>query len=143
MFASYDVENLSNFRSFSSSIYYQYGIVPDSYISTAVHLLNKEANFYFCRPIVMTEFQTIIPMLDQLRMGLESFCLLEALQSKKKILQPLFLEGSSFFKPTRDLILDSVVAEFSEDGTNAKIKEIDIFKYFHDFIMDCNEKESE
>ena len=76
------VENLSNFRSFSSSIYYQYGIVPDSYISTAVHLLNKEPNFYFCRPIVMTEFQTIILMLDQLRMGLESFCLLEALQSK-------------------------------------------------------------
>ena len=86
LFASYDVENLSNFRSFSSSIYYQYGIVRDSYISTAVHPLNKEANFYFCRPIVMTEFQTIIPMLDQLRMGLESFCLLEALQSKKKIL---------------------------------------------------------
>ena len=91
----------------------------------------------------MTEFQTFIPMLDQLRMGLESFCLLEALQSKKEILQPLFVEGSSIFKPTRDLIFDSVVADFSEDGTDVKIKEIDIFKYFHDFIMDCSERGSE
>ena len=93
------VENLSNFRSFSSSIYYGYGIVPDSYISTAVHLLNKEANFYFCRPIVMTEFQTIIPMLDQLRMGLGSFCLLEALQSKKKNPTASFL-GRQFILQT-------------------------------------------
>jgi len=43
----------------------------------------------------------------------------------------------------RDLILDSVVAEFSKDGTSAKIKEIDIFKNFHDFIMDCSETGSE
>jgi len=91
----------------------------------------------------MTEFQTIMPMLDQLRMGLESFCVLEALQSNKGILQPLFVEGSSIFKPTRDVILDNVVVEFSEDGTNAKIKEIDIFKYFSDFIMDCSETGSE
>lgn len=77
----------------------------------------------------MTEFQTIIPMLDQLRMGLESFCLLEEVRSSKDILEPLFL--------------DSVVAEFSEDGTNAKTKEINIFKYFHDFIMDCSETGSE
>jgi len=91
----------------------------------------------------MTEFQSVIPMLDQLRMGLESFGLLEALQGNKDILQPLFMEGSSIFKPTRDLILDSVVAEFSEDGTNAKMKEIDIFKYFHDFLMDCSETGSE
>lgn len=91
----------------------------------------------------MTEFQTIIPILDQLRMGLDSFCVLEALQSKKEILQPLFVEGSSIFKPMRDLILDSVVAEFREDSTNAKLKEIDIVKYFHDFIMDCSETGSE
>ena len=33
-------------------------------------LLTKKQTFTFiCRPIVMTEFQTIIPMLDQLRMG--------------------------------------------------------------------------
>ena len=93
----------------------------------------------------MTEFQTIIPMLDQLRMGLESFCLLEEVRSNKDILQPLFVEGIISFKPTRDLTLDSVVAdhEFSKDGTNAKIKEMDIFKYFQDFIMDCSETGSE
>lgn len=91
----------------------------------------------------MTEFQTIIPMLDQLRMGLESFFLLEEVQSSKDILEPLFVEGRISFKPTRDLILDSLVAEFSEDGTNAKTKEINIFKYFHDFIMHCSETGSE
>ena len=91
----------------------------------------------------MTEFQTIIPMLDQLRMGLESFCLLEEVRSSKDILEPLFVEGRISFKPTGDLILDSLVAEFSEDGTNAKTKEINIFKYFHDFIMDCSETGSE
>jgi len=34
-------------------------------------------------------------MLDQLRMGLESFCLLEELQSNKDILQPLFVAVQS------------------------------------------------
>ena len=91
----------------------------------------------------MTECQTIIPMLDQLRMGLESFCLLEEVRSSKDILRPLFVEGGISFKPTRDLILDSVVVEFSEDGTNSKTKEINIFKFFHDFIMDCSETGSE
>ena len=92
----------------------------------------------------MTELQTIIPMLDQLRMGLESFCLLEVIQSSKDILRPLFVEqGSSSFRPTRDLILDNVVTEFSEDGTNAKIKEIDIFKFFNDFMVDYSETGSE
>ena len=91
----------------------------------------------------MTEFQTIMPMLDQLRMGLESFCVLEALQNNKGVLQPLFVEVSSIFKPTRDVILDNVVAEFSEFGTNSKIKEIDIFKHFYDSIIDCSDTGSE
>lgn len=68
----------------------------------------------------MTEFQTIIPMWDKLRMGLESFCLLEEVRSNKDVVQPLFVEGTISFEPTRDLILDSVVAEFSEDGTNVQ-----------------------
>lgn len=68
----------------------------------------------------MTEFQTIIPMWDQPRMSLESFCLLEEVRSNKDVVQPLFVEGRISFEPTRDLILDSVVAEFSEDGTNAQ-----------------------
>ena len=85
-----------------------------------VFLITWEANFSFFRPIVMTEFQTIIPMWDQLRMGLESVCLLEEVQSNKDVVQPLFVEGRISFEPTRDLILDSVVAEFSEDGTNVQ-----------------------
>ena len=92
----------------------------------------------------MAEFRSIIPMLDQVRMGLESFSLLEAIRNNKTILQPLFVsQGNPCFNPTRDLILDNVVAQFREDGTNAKMKEIDIFKFFQDFIMDCREMESE
>ena len=53
------------------------------------------------------------------------------------------MEGRITFKPTRDLILDSVVAEFSEDGAYAKIKEINTFKYFCEFIMDCSETGNE
>ena len=53
-------------------------------------------------------------------MSLESFCLLEEVRSNKDVVQPLFVEGRISFKPTRDLILDSVVAEFGEDGTNVQ-----------------------
>lgn len=55
-------------------------------------------------------------------MGLELFCLLEEVRSNKDVVQPLFVEGTISFEPTRDLILDSVVAEFSEDGTNVQNK---------------------
>lgn len=53
-------------------------------------------------------------------MGLESFCLLEEVRSNKDGVQTLFVEGTISFEPTRDLVLDSVVAEFSEDGTNVQ-----------------------
>lgn len=53
-------------------------------------------------------------------MSLESFCLLEEVRSNKDVVQPLFVEGRISFEPTRDLIFDSVVAEFGEDGTNVQ-----------------------
>lgn len=76
-------------------------------------------------------------------MGLELFCFFEEVRSSKDILEFFFVEGRISFKLIRDFIFDSVVAEFSEDGINVKIKEINIFKYFYDFIMDCSEIGSE
>lgn len=90
----------------------------------------------------MSEVCKLLPMLDQLISGLESFGLLETVRDKKSVLEPLFVaERSGCFMPTADLLLDSIDGLFSDKGSNLKAKEVDIFKFFSDFIQDCSDTE--
>ena len=90
----------------------------------------------------MSEVCKLLPMLDQLIYGLELFGFLETLRDKKYVLEPLFVaERSKCFLPTADLLLDNIDGQFSDEGSNHKAKEVDIFKLFTDFIQDCGEAE--
>ena len=79
-------------------------------------------------------------MLDQLIYGLELFGFLETLRDKKYVLEPPFVaEKSKCFLPTAELLLENIGGQFSDEGSNHKAKEVDIFKLFTDFIHDCGE----
>ena len=87
--------------------------------------------------MVVFEFSKKMPMLDQMISGLQSFSVIDCLRSNKKDLEPLFVQ-SAVFVPNADVLLESIEPEFSEAGSNRKDKEVDVFKFFHDFVKDLH-----
>ena len=51
------------------------------------------------------------------------------------------ISGAERFKPTPESFLQSLKAEFSEVGSNAKTLEINVYKYFSDYVMDLGVEE--
>ena len=84
----------------------------------------------------MYEFTKRMPMLHQISSGLQAFGILDAIKKHPKLLEPVFTK-SSFFKLNADTFIDNMEGSFSEDGSNDKLAEIDVYKYFTDFIEDC------
>ena len=82
--------------------------------------------------MVAFEFSKKMPMLEQMISGLQSFGIVECLRSNKKDLEPLFVQ-SAVFVPNAKVLLESIEAEFSAAGSNKKDKEVDVFKFSHDF----------
>ncbi len=86
----------------------------------------------------MYDFSQYLPMLDQLTNGLSSFGVMDAVKENRIIMQTLFVAKHSIhFVPTADHFLDGIDAAFSEDGSNLKEKEVDIHKFFCDFVQDA------
>ena len=88
----------------------------------------------------MYDFARYIPMLDQLTTGLSSFGVIDAVKENRVIMEPLFVaKHSTYFVPTTDQFLDDTDAAFREDGSNRKEKEVDIHKFFCDFVQDTDD----
>lgn len=68
-------------------------------------------------------------MLDQLVTGLDVNDTLKMIKQNKDAMKYVF-SMSDKFVPTTDYMLEHTHGEFSEEGSNMKTKEIDIFKYF-------------
>lgn len=83
--------------------------------------------------------------MDQLIVGLQSFpLLLDFIRQNQSLMQPIFtVDGTNIFKPTSDSLLSAFKPEFSEDGSNLKAKEIDIYKNFCDYLQDLEMIEGE
>ena len=85
----------------------------------------------------MYDFSRYLPMLDQLITGLGSFGIIDALREDKASMEQLFVaKHSPCFVPSADQLLDGIKADFSEDGSNRKDKEVDVHKFFCDFLQD-------
>ena len=77
-----------------------------------------------------------MPMLDQMIEGLRSFGMFECIKENAKLLEPVFAK-SSIFSVNAETFLGSMVGEFSETGSNTKEVEINVYKFFNDYIEDC------
>ena len=84
----------------------------------------------------MFDFSKKMPMLDQMIEGLRSFGMLECIKENAELLEPVF-GNSTIFSVNAETFIESVCGEFSESGSNAKDVEINIYKFFTDYIEDC------
>ena len=77
-------------------------------------------------------------MIDQLISGLDSFGVLAELRKHREIMEPLLtIDGAANFLVTSDLLLDHLTIECSPQGSNRKAPEIDVHKYFCDYIQEA------
>jgi hypothetical protein len=54
----------------------------------------------------------------------------------------LTLEGAANFQLTADMMLDSIIPEFSPEGSNKKTQEMNVHKFFCDYIQELETRES-
>lgn len=75
--------------------------------------------------------------IDQMITGLASFGALDYIRSHKNVMNPLFtMDGARYFQPTHKLFMEGLNVLLSEEGSNRKACEIDVFKNFCDFVQD-------
>ena len=77
-------------------------------------------------------------MLDQISEGLRSFGILDCIKQNAKLLKHVFT-NSTTFKVQAEIFLENIVGDFSETGSNCKEVEINIFKYFCEYVEDCED----
>jgi hypothetical protein len=83
----------------------------------------------------MFEFSKLLPMLNQIMDGLRCFGTHDLVKDYPNLLEPVFVEyGCFLLKPEE--FLAGVTGKFSEVGSNNREREIDIFKYFSDYVED-------
>ena len=85
----------------------------------------------------MFDFAKHLPMMDQLINGLGWFGVIDAATENKVVMEAIFVAKHSI--NFADQFLDNIDGDFSEDGSNHKEREIDIFKFFCDFLQDFDE----
>ena len=93
---------------------------------------------------MITGIAKTLAVIDQLVDGLGYLggLFVEYIQKNKALMRPLFtIEGAKQFTLTADLLLDGMKVEYrySEDGSNLKASEINVYKYFNDYVMDLGE----
>ncbi|PFX24927.1 hypothetical protein AWC38_SpisGene10459 [Stylophora pistillata] len=91
------------------------------------------------RSFVITGIARTLTCIDQMITGLASFGALDYIRSHKNVMKPLFtLDGARHFQPTPELFIEGLNVLFSEEGSNHKACEKDVFKNFCEFVQDLD-----
>ena len=80
--------------------------------------------------------------MDQLTSGLMSFGVVEQIKQHTEVMASMLtLEGAANFKLTSDIMLDNLTVEFSPEGSNKKFPEINVHKYYCDYVQEVETRE--
>ncbi|XP_049447498.1 uncharacterized protein LOC125897975 [Epinephelus fuscoguttatus] len=96
-------------------------------------------NLLCFRAIVLHSTMRLVPMLDQLRKGLQLYDLLEVLKTHPDLCLPLFVPGEDD-KVDAAFILEKCQPDFSEKGSVKYSREVNIMNFLQDFLQkteDC------
>lgn len=116
----------------SAHLSYFYSSNPQLNISILIYTFISTV-----RSFVITGIARTLTTIDQMITGLASFGALDYIRSHKNVMKPLFtLDGARHFQPTPELFIEGLNVLFSEEGSNRKASEIDVFKNFCDFVQD-------
>ena len=84
----------------------------------------------------------MLGMMDQLTSGLMSFGVVEQIKQHTEVMASMLtLEGAANFKLTSDIMLDNLTVEFSPEGSNNKFPEVNVHKYYCDYVQEVETRE--
>ena len=103
----------------------------------------KKIYYYvYFRSLVIAGMRYMLAMMDQLISGLMLFGVLEQMKHRREVMASvLTLEGAANFQLTSNMILDNLTMEFSPEGSNKKAPEINVHKYFCDYVQELETRE--
>ena len=85
----------------------------------------------------------MLAMMDQLKSGLMLFGVLEQIKHRREVMASMLtLEGAANFQLTADMMLDNIIPEFSPEGSNKKTQEMNVHKFFCNYIQELETRES-
>ena len=85
---------------------------------------------------MISDVSKTLAIIDQLISGLELHGVLTELRKNRNVVESLFtIDGAQKFSVTADHILDHILIECSPEGSNQKLLEIKIHKFFYDYIQ--------
>uniref|UniRef100_A0A672K884 HECT domain-containing protein n=1 Tax=Sinocyclocheilus grahami TaxID=75366 RepID=A0A672K884_SINGR len=96
------------------------------------------------RAIVLHSTMRVVPMLDQLRKGLQLFDLPKVMEMHPDLGLPLFVPGGKDDRVDAAFILENCHPVFSDKGSVKYTKEVNVMNFFQDFLQeveDCGEAE--
>lgn len=76
--------------------------------------------------------------INEISKGLECYGLLTLMKKHTVLFKHVFCQ-SFLFIWTSELFMEKLTPQFSEEGSNRKLKEINVFKLFRDFLECCFE----
>ncbi|XP_046845033.1 uncharacterized protein LOC124438863 [Xenia sp. Carnegie-2017] len=95
------------------------------------------------RSIVIAGIGHMLAMMDQLKTGLTLFGVLQQIQHHREIMASMLtLDGVANFCLTADIFLENMTVEFSPQGSNKKQLEINVHKFFCDYIQELNTRDT-
>ena len=96
----------------------------------------------FCRSLVIGGIRPMLAMMDQLTSGLMLFGVLEQIKIPREVMATMLtIEGAAHFQLTADKILDNIIVDGSPEGSNKKLEEINIQKFYCDYVQDVETRE--
>ena len=84
----------------------------------------------------------MLAMMDQLTSGLMLFGVLEQIKIHREVMATMLtIEAAAHFQLTADKILDNIIVDGSPEGSNKKLEEINIHKFYCDYVQDVETRE--
>ncbi|XP_046839401.1 uncharacterized protein LOC124433670 isoform X2 [Xenia sp. Carnegie-2017] len=92
---------------------------------------SRETSDKIIRSLEISDVPKTLAFIDHLISGLELHAVLIELCKNRNVMEPLFtIDGAQKFAMTADHIVDHILIECSPEGSNQKLLEINIHKFF-------------
>ncbi|XP_049331754.1 uncharacterized protein LOC125799316 [Astyanax mexicanus] len=99
--------------------------------------ITKENRDAITRSIVLHATLRLMPMLKQVRKGLQTYNFVEVLEAHAELCQRFFVPGFTDDEKTdADFIIQNILPEMSEKGTIREARESALINFFQDFLQE-------
>ncbi|XP_073679691.1 G2/M phase-specific E3 ubiquitin-protein ligase-like [Garra rufa] len=118
------------------------GLTDDLLSCGYTGLIKTDRKDLIIRTIILHSLARVLPMLDQMRKGLQLYNLPDVMEQHMDLCRPLFVPLQDN-KPDANFLMASCKPDLSEKGTSRHNLEQSILNYFQDFLQELEDVDTE